>query len=194
MIDKNKMIYLTNREHGSVTYRIPDLNIRRTFSGGETKQVTFHELEQLSWVEGGKALLKHYLIIQDPEAAEAILGEVEPEYFYTKKEIDKLLTEGTIAQLEDAIEFGPRGVIDLIKKEAVDLKLNDVRKRDIIFKTTHFNVDNAIRLDEESKKIDDDAEAPAETTRRRSEPITTESAAPARKAEPIKSKYKIVGE
>ena len=193
MIDKNKIINLTNREHGSITYRIPDLNIRRTFSSGETKQVTFNEIEQLSWVEGGKAMLKHYLVIQDPEAAEEILGAVEPEYYYTKKEIDKLLKEGSIAQLEDAIEFGPRGVIDLIKKEAVDLKLNDVRKREVIFKNTKFNVDNAIRLEEESKK--EEAEAPAETGRR-SVPITVEPAAPARRTEPIvvEKKYKIVGE
>ena len=193
MVSKDKIIELTNRDHGSVGYRIPDLNIHRTFSAGETKKVTFNEIEQLSWVDGGKALLKHYLIIQDPEAAEEILGEVQPEYFYTQKDVKKLLTEGTLDQLKDTLEYGPKGVIDLVKQEAVELKLNNNAMRDEIQKTTHFNVTNAINNDLISKE---NSENEAATTQRRSEPITatkSNSTTSGRRSEPItESKYKVV--
>ena len=99
MVEKDRIINLINRDRGSVGYKIPDLNIHRTFSPGEVKKVTFDEIEKLSWVDGGLALLKHYLIIDDPEAAEEILGHVEPEYFYTDEDIRTLLTEGTLDQL-----------------------------------------------------------------------------------------------
>jgi hypothetical protein len=193
MVSKDKIIELTNRDHGSVGYRIPDLNIHRTFSAGETKKVTFNEIEQLSWVDGGKALLKHYLIIQDPEAAEEILGEVQPEYFYTQKDVKKLLTEGTLDQLKDTLEYGPKGVIDLVKQEAVELKLNNNAMREEIQKTTHFNVTNAINNDLISKENNENEAA---TTQRRSEPITatkSNSTTSGRRSEPItESKYKVV--
>lgn len=193
MVSKDKIIELTNRDHGSVGYRIPDLNIHRTFSAGETKKVTFNEIEQLSWVDGGKALLKHYLIIQDPEAAEEILGEVQPEYFYTQKDVKKLLTEGTLDQLKDTLEYGPKGVIDLVKQEAVELKLNNNAMREEIQKTTHFNVTNAINNDLISKENSEDEAA---TTQRRSEPITATKSnftTSGRRSEPItESKYKVV--
>ena len=193
MVSKDKIINLTNRDHGSVGYRIPDLNIHRTFSAGETKKVTFNEIEQLSWVDGGKALLKHYLIIQDPEAAEEILGEVEPEYFYTDKDIKKLLKEGTLDQLKDTLQYGPKGVIDLVKQEAVDMKLNNNDMRDEIFKATNFNVTNAINNE---LATNENEEPKAATTGRRSEPITatkSNSTTSGRRSEPItESKYKVV--
>lgn len=193
MVSKDKIINLTNRDHGSVGYRIPDLNIHRTFSAGETKKVTFNEIEQLSWVDGGKALLKHYLIIQDPEAAEEILGEVEPEYFYTDKDIKKLLKEGTLDQLKDTLQYGPKGVIDLVKQEAVDMKLNNNDMREEIFKATNFNVTNAINNE---LATNENEEPKAATTGRRSKPITaseSETTTSSRRSEPItESKYKVV--
>lgn len=192
MVEKDRIINLINRDRGSVGYKIPDLNIHRTFSPGEVKKVTFDEIEKLSWVDGGLALLKHYLIIDDPEAAEEILGHVEPEYFYTDEDIRTLLTEGTLDQLKDALQFGPRGVIELIKRDAVDLRLNNVKMREEILKATKFNVDNAIKIDELSNVNNEDEAA---TSERRSEPIAARSqnSNSGRRSEPIKSKYKVVG-
>lgn len=192
MVEKDRIINLINRDRGSVGYKIPDLNIHRTFSPGEVKKVTFDEIEKLSWVDGGLALLKHYLIIDDPEAAEEILGHVEPEYFYTDEDIRTLLTEGTLDQLKDALQFGPRGVIELIKRDAVDLRLNNVKMREEILKATKFNVDNAIKIDELSNINNEDEAA---TSERRSEPIAArgQNLNGGRRSEPIKSKYKVVG-
>lgn len=183
MVEKNREIKLTNRDNGTVGYSIPDLNLHRTFSGGETKTVTFEELEKLAWVKGGLNLLKNYLIIQDQEAAEELLGNVEPEYYYTKDTVRTLLTEGTLEQLQDTLEFAPKGVIDLVKEEAVELPVNSVAMRDEILKKTKFNVDKAVEM----KKASLEDEEPIEETasKRRAAPVTVKTTDTGRKAKPI---------
>ena len=199
MVEKDRIIPLMNRDTGSVGYTVEDSNIHRKFSPGEIKKVTFDELEKLSWTPGGLDLLKNFLIIQDKEAAEELLGEVEPEYFYTKDTVKKLLSEGSLAQLQDALEFGPKGVVELVKQEAVDMKLDSTIKREEIQKQTKFNVTRAIEINEASKE-DENAENDAATTKRRSEPIAaSEEKTPTRRASVVEnnttasgSKYKII--
>ena len=181
MVEKNREIKLTNRDNGAVGYTIPDLNLRRSFSAGETKTVTFDEIEKLSWSRGGLSLLKNYLIIQDKEAAEEILGSVEPEYFYTKDTVKTLLTEGTLEQLQDTLEFGPKGVIDLVKKEAVDLPVNNVAMREEILNKTKFNVDKAIEI----KKASLEEEVQEEPSKRKAAPVETKTTTTGRKTTPI---------
>lgn len=167
MIDKNKMVSVTNRSNGRVLYSLKDSGVHRAFTGGETKQISFDELEKLSWEEGGRALLKNSLVIQDEEVAAELLGDIEPEYFYTKEIIDKLLTEGTLDQLKDTLEFGPKGVQDLVKEEAVNIKVNNVAMRDEIKKQTNFDVSRAIELN----KDDEISSTAAASGKRRSAPI-----------------------
>lgn len=167
MVEKTREIKVTNRDNSKVGYTISDLNLHRSFSAGETKTVTFGELEKLAWETGGLVLLKNYLIIEDREAAEELLDQVEPEYFYTEDTIETLLTKGTLEQLEDALDFAPKGVIDLIKQKAVDLQLNNVAMRKAIYDKTNFNVNRAIEINEESKESESDAAI----TSRRTSPI-----------------------
>lgn len=168
MIDRNKIIALTNRDTGTVEYTLPDTGTRRVFSAGETKMVTFDEIEKLSWARGGRALLKNYLIIGDNEVAQEILGEIEPEYYYDQETIKELLLNGSLDQLKDALDFAPAGVVDLIKQEAVDLKINSIDKREAIKKQTHFDVDTAIRLNQEEEETNSSVAA---TTKRRTSPL-----------------------
>lgn len=183
MVEKNREIKLTNRDNGTVGYSIPDLNLHRTFSGGETKTITFEELEKLAWVKGGLNLLRNYLIIQDKEAVEEILGEVEPEYYYDKNTVRTLLQEGSLEQLQDTLEFAPKGVIDLVKEEAVDLPLNDVAKRKEILKQTRFDVDGAIKARE---AYNDTTINVDDKPKRRANPVTaTTTTGKTRKSTPI---------
>ena len=187
MVEKTREIKLTNRDSGKVGYTIPDLRLYREFSAGETKTITFEELEKLAWTKGGLSLLKDYLIIEDEEAAQEILGHLEPEYYYTDEIVKKLLTEGTLEQLQDALEFAPKGVIDLIKKESIDLPLNNVAMRKEIFNKTHFNVDRAVEINEESKIFDNEESSSAATSQRRAAPIAANSqnSTTGRKSSPI---------
>lgn len=151
MIDKNKLIEVKNRDNGRVGYTIPDLgNLHRTFQPQETKEIPFEELKKLSYLPGGNTILQNYLVINDEEAVKSLLGEVEPEYNYTEKEIEYLLTEGTLDQLMDALDFAPAGVIDLIKDMSVKLELADIHKRKAILEKTGFNVTKAIEINIET--------------------------------------------
>ena len=185
MVEKTREVKLTNRDNGSVGYTIPDLNLRREFSPGETKTVTFDEIEKLAWTRGGLPLLRNFLIIEDPEAAEEVLGEIEPEYYYTDETVKTLLTNGTLEQLQDTLDFAPKGVVDLIKKEAVELPLNNVAMRKEIKTKTNFDVDRAIEINEASKIDENDSNAA--TSKRRATPIaaSNEQITTGRKSTPI---------
>lgn len=179
MLDNNTIIKVTNRDNGYVGYVIPELgNLRRKFQPGETKELTMDEIRKLSWTDGGKALIENHLILDNPQAVKEILASVEPEYFYSEKEVEQLLLHGSSEQLMDALDFAPEGVVSLIKDKAVDLKLNDVAKREIIKAKTKFDVSKAIEFNAVSEPevetktrratpMDMNVEVPAENTGRR---------------------------
>ena len=170
MIAKDKEIQVTNRDRGSVGYEIPDLgNLNRQFQAGETKTLTFEELEKLSWIPGGDYLLKNCLMIDDPEAVEALLNHVEPEYYYTEKELIKLMTTGSLNQFLDCLDFAPQGVLDMVKDLAIRLPLNDVAKREAILEKLGFDVTNALRIKEETE--DDKKEQEQGSKRRAAAPV-----------------------
>lgn len=64
-MDSNKIYIVKNRSDGMVVYSIPEKNIRREFSPGESKKISFEELEKLSFQSGGRALMQDYLQILD---------------------------------------------------------------------------------------------------------------------------------
>lgn len=164
-IDNDVLVSVTNRNNSIVTYVVPELGVRRSFAKGETKKIKASELRSLSWVPGGKAMLKHCLILDNTDLVQELLGAVEPEYYYNEAEVEELLLYGSDDQLRDALEFGYEGTRDLIKHKAVNMKLNDVRKRNIIFEMTGFNVSNAISVNEQSNVV------PEEAKTRRANPI-----------------------
>ena len=72
----------------------------------------------------------------------------------------------------DALDFAPEGVVSLIKDKAVEIKLNDVYKREIIAQKTKFDVSKAIEYNEVSEKVE-------EVKERRSAPMNMDEPAPA---------------
>lgn len=147
-MEQTTKIKVLNRDNGEVGYSIPEMNgLRRVFQAGETKTVTFEELEKLSYIPGGRELLSESLVIlNNPEAIAELLGTVEPEYSYTREDIIKLMKTGSLDEFLDCLDFAPQGVRDMIKSLAVELPLNDVAKREAIQEKLGFNVDNAIRI------------------------------------------------
>ena len=197
MIDKNKEVQVTNRSRGVVGYTIPELGgLRRQYQKGETKTVTFNELQHLSWLPGGMNLLKDELVVRDEEIVEELLHGVEPEYYYTEQDVKYLLTSGDYNQLLDCLDFAPNGVLELVKKYAVELPCNDVAKRDAIYQKLGFDVTKAIDF------AKDGEESTADTvTTRRAAPVaagkttTTVTETKTRTAAPVNtatdSKYKV---
>ena len=185
MLDKNLEVHVTNRGRGAVGYTIPELNgLRRQFQPGETKRLSFEELEKLSWMPGGRYILENELVIDNQEVIDYLLGGVEPEYFYTEEEVRALLTEGTLDQLRDCLDFAPQGVIQLVKELAVSIPCNDVKKREIILDKTGFDVTNILEM------LKDDDEEPVgieQNSGRRAAPVSVDKSAAA--AERRTSKY-----
>lgn len=158
MKNSTDMIKVQNRDNGTVGYTIPDLsNLHRTYQPGETKQITMEELRKLSYVPGGMEILENYLVILDDEARKEILSNVEPEYYLTKDGVKQLLTEGSLDALLDCLDFAPDGVISLVKDVAVEIELNDVKKRDAILDKTGFNVTSAIDFNKETREEEEKA-------------------------------------
>lgn len=184
-MDKNMTIKVVNRGMSRVGYSIPELGVVRQFTGKEAKEITFGELEALSFIPGGMPLITDYLIVRSEEALKELGITVEPEYFYSEAEIKKILLYGSMDEFLDCLDFAPAGVLDMLKDMAVDLPLNDMAKREAILNKLNFNVTNAINIkntkfdgEEEEKSTEEKAtgrrvkpaEAPAETGRRASVP------------------------
>lgn len=156
-MEDSKKLKVRNRSHSSVVYVVPDMNnLRREFSGLEEKIITFEELRKLNGLYGGRRLLENDLVIKDKEALEELNLHVEPEYFYGKEEVDKLLREGSMDQFLDCLDFAPDGVIDLIKSEAVALPLNDVSKREVLLNKLGYDVNKIIEIQKLSSDEDEE--------------------------------------
>ena len=142
-------IYLVkNRSDGMVVYALPELNVRREFMAGESKKITYGELEKLSYLPGGRNLMTNYLQISDTEVLEELGVKAEPEYFLTEDQIIDLIKNDSIEAFLDCLDFAPDGIINLIKKYAVELPMNDAQKRRALKTKTGFDVDAAVRNSE----------------------------------------------
>ena len=147
-MDANTIYNVKNRSDGTVVYSIPEQNIRREFMPGETKKIKYSELEQLSYRSGGRVLMSDYLQISDTEALSDLGVPAQPEYFLNEEQILNLMKNGSIEAFLDCLDFAPDGVINLVKKYAVELPLTDTQKRRALKAKTGFDVDAAVRNSE----------------------------------------------
>ena len=182
MINKDTLVKVNNKYNGTVGYDVPDLRVHRNFYPGESKDITFDELEKLSFAPGGKTILNEFLEIEDVDVVKALFGEEpEPEYYYSRKDIETLMTTGTLDQFLDCLDFAPESVKEVIKDMAVELPLNDVAKRDAILEKLDFDVSRAIEI--KNTKYDGGGEVASSdkgsTKGRRATPIKSDTAAPA---------------
>lgn len=184
----DKFCRIKNRSASVVVYNIPEIGIRRSFAPGETKKVSYEELEKLTYQPGGINLLTRFLQIIENETIRDIGIKVEPEYFLSEKDIYNLVKSGSLDEFLDALDFAPNGVIDLIKKASIDLPLLDISKRRALKEKTGFDVDAALKHIEEDKEDEGNTILKQANTQRRvikdAEPAT-----PGRRTTP---KYNII--
>jgi hypothetical protein len=183
----NKNCIVKNRGAAHVSYRIPEEGIRRSFAPGESKTISYEELEKLTYQPGGMQLITSFLQIQDINALNTIGAKVEPEYHMSEKDVANLLMSGSLDAFLDALDFAPVSVVDLIKTMAVSLPLMDMNKRKALKEKTGFDVEAALKHIEEEKEDDKSNTILKQTGERRVQP----EAAPAgrRTAAP---KYNVV--
>ena len=147
-----------NRSTGIVAYTIPDLNVRRRFSAGETKEISQEELQALSYQPGGLYILQNYLQV-NKENAEVLQMQNEPEYYLNEQEIKDLLLNGSLDAFLDALDFAPKGVIEMFIDMAVKLPISDTNKMKAIKDKTGFDVAKAIEFSNSEEK-EESAAAP----------------------------------
>ena len=194
MVDSTKLYSVKNRSARRVIYRVPEENIRREFAPGETKRVTFGELQQLTFQPGGRQLIIEYLQIQDDEVLNNVGINPQPEYHMSEQQIIELLTKGTYEAFLDCLDFAPTGIIDLIKKYAVSLPLADYQKKEALRMKTGFDVDSALKANreiaEDTKALERESFAKSSDTNEKAETIPTEPALPAGRR--TRANYKVV--
>lgn len=193
----DKKFIVTNRSASRVHYAVPELGVKsRDFQPGESKQISYAELEGLTYIPGGKELIRDYLLIKDVSARNEFVGHVEPEYNMTNAEVQELILHGTQDEWLDALDFAPEGVIDLIKALSVELPLTDTRKMEAFKQKKGTDLARMIRAkqEEEAERAAMQAKAESEPAPRRRTQPQEESAAqnPARRTSG--SKYKVVSQ
>lgn len=146
-------VSVANKSSGRVVYNLPEMNIRREFMPHEIRNnIPVSELEALSQQPGGKELLSDYLQVQDKEVITYLLNtSPEQEYWLNDKDIPAWLSNCSLAELQDALDFAPDGTKDLIKQYAVELELNDYSKREAIKTQLGFDVTKAIEMTDNKK-------------------------------------------
>lgn len=177
-MEKNTLIKVINKYSGIVGYDVPDFNIHRDFYPNESKDITYEQLEKLSYTPGGEVILREYLEITNQEVANQLLhSNPEPEYYYSEEDVKRIMTTGSLDQFLDCLDFAPSVILDMIKTLAVDMPLNDVSKREAIKEKLGFDVTRAIEI--KNTKFDgDDGDSQVEVgkTARR---VKTQNSAPA---------------
>ena len=167
----NKICLVKNRSAGMVVYKIPEEGVRREFQPGETKKIAFTELEKLTYQPGGRTLIANFLQITDEKVTSDLNVHIEAEYYMSEEQVAELILNGELDVFLDALDYAPIGVIDLIKKYAISLPMNDLQKRDALLKKTGFDVTRALENLRNEQQVDNaDKEnnaAPATTSRRR---------------------------
>ena len=142
-----KKIYyynVKNRSSSIVVYSIPEDNIKRRFTPGETKRISYEELLHLSYQTGGMELMANFLQIQSIGVPKSLGIKTEPEYYMSEKQVIDLIKNGSQDQWLDCLDFAPEGVIELIKKFSMEVPLTDYDKRQSLKAKTGFDVDAAI--------------------------------------------------
>lgn len=190
-MDKEKIYEVKNRSSSVVVYSIPEDGVKRTFQPGETKRISFKELEKLTFQSGGQMIINNYLLIKDTEPLQDLNVKPEPEYYLTEPQIIELIKEGSLDQFLDCLDFAPAGVIELVKDLSIKIPLSDYQKRQALKDKIGFDLDAALRhIEEERAEMRADSEnaiEPAAPKRR----VKTEETAPGRRTD---GKYKIVSQ
>jgi hypothetical protein len=194
-MDTNKKVRVTNRSNSIVIYHVDDMNVRREFAPRETKLIPVEELIALSQKQGGVYIIRNSLFIEDAATVDEMPMKVEPEYYLDDKGVIDLLKNGSVDALLDCLDFAPGGVLELVKKYAVELPITDTRKIKAIKDKLSFDVAKAIQHKEEvaaelaeaSGETDSGMEIKAAPTRR-VQPATTQETSGRRTA----PKYNVV--
>lgn len=153
-VGDNTKVKVRNLVSHSVTYKIEEENIRRSFAANEEKTLTAGELRKLNYKRGGHVLLNEYLNISNEELANEFgvsSDAFKNEYSWDVDKVDKVLLKEPIEVLLDALDFAPLGILDLIQERAIALNINSMDKREAISKALNIDLSKMIEIRKDEK-------------------------------------------
>ena len=139
-----KTYRIKNRSASMVVYKIPEDGIRREFAPGEVKNIPYSELVKLTYQAGGKEIMSDFLQLDDEELIYDFNIKAEPEYYMSEAQVAELIKSGSYDAFLDCLDYAPIGVIDLIKRLAVSLPMNDMAKVKALKEKTGFDLEAAL--------------------------------------------------
>lgn len=169
-MSNTEMIQVRNLTDHIVVIPDKEMHRRYSFQPEETKRFDADTLRRLAYLPGVTYLFRNSLSVHDEGLAKEFGvsdDTFEHEYKWTRQDIDKCLTSGSLDELLDALDFAPEGIVDTIVQRAVELKVNDVSKRKAILEKTGKNVDNMINLTEQYNAAAGIEDKEEETPRKR---------------------------
>ena len=184
------MYRVKNRGASTVVYKIADKGIRREFKPGQIMSISSEELEELTFQPGGTLILSQFLQILDLDGIQAARIKTEPEYHYSEQDVAKLITSGSLDAFLDCLDFAPIGVIDLIKKMSISIPMVDIQKRKALKEKTGFDVEAALKHNEEDKE--DDQKTILKTNNNGERRVKNDVPAGRRTTPPVAPKYNII--
>lgn len=167
-VSDSTLVDVKNLVDYKVGYFIKEDNIRRQFNPQEVKKLKAGELRKLNYMRGGHVLLTDYLSVGNRDLAHefGIDDDVfDNEYNWDVAKVDSVLTSEPIEVLQDAMDFAPNGIKELIKDRAVELKIDSMDKRQTI--STSLGIDLNGMIDVQKIKEEDADTAPAKPKSRR---------------------------
>lgn len=174
----NKVYTVKNRSASMVVYNLPEIGVRREFMPSEIKKnISYDELEKLSYQSGGRELIANFLQILDGQVLDNLGIATQPEYYMSEADIVNLMKTGSLDEFLDFLDFAPVGNMDLLKKLSVSVPLTDYDKRLALKDKTGFDVDTAIKNLEAEKAEENEGKEKAASSGRRVQPKTEEKPA-----------------
>lgn len=174
IVNDTTLVPVRNMVNHRVVYTIPEEHRRVVFEAFQEKKIPAKELRALNYTVGGSILLKNYLCVKSIDMrAEFNIPSDQIEYDWTEKDIQHVLlsNDSPIEQLEDALDFAPQGIREMIVDYAVEWKIPDSNRRKVISKMMNLDIDEMIKFAEMVEESNDTV--PQNTHRRLSDKPAT---------------------
>jgi hypothetical protein len=151
-LQDNMMVEVINNSTGSVSYFSELSRIHRKWDKPDSKKkVSLEELRELVSASGGYELLENFLLIKDIDVREELGLPVNKEYMLDDKEIKALLKK-SVDTIEATLENTSESIREKIAQAAIDTKLSDLEKLDVIKEHSGVDVLFAIQEKKEDEK------------------------------------------
>lgn len=153
-LQDNTMVEVINNSTGSVSFYSEYSRMSRKWDKpGSKKKVSLEELRELVSNSGGYELLENFLLIKDMDVREELGLPVNKEYMLDEKEIKTLLKK-SVDVLTETLENTSDSIKEKIAQTAIDTKLSDLDKLEVIQEHSGIDALSAIKekKDEEKEK------------------------------------------